>query len=468
MFDYPIDILPPFTEGMRNRICKDSNTPGGDKTLFMTLTTLFYKRIPNFKFYSKVYDTKFESCEEHMTAPEDDMLKIFWFPMNNSSEPKLTKEYKSFPKHETFLTKSLGQNIYIRVFDDKTAAIFYERFEYRLYHSVQALIYVLFGEYFKDQPLTEDERNLLVSLTKSSDSAFKKEIQNLLLNEDLKHFLLKSELIGMEKSIRERRYNGIMSTVNGYIEEMQQSLERYRKAYEHKMDYEAMAYGLKAQMDAMEEHTEFEDYLCENKLLTNIEVKDGKISFIVKTFVNPYLPDDWDSLSRQGYIFRDHARVGNCLDDEANLKLLLDAIFSKDHTLKLRICGFISLDYYGSHATSVKGYNYTANDPTLKDYVPNAHLNRHNCFGRNMDDILSQLGDGDLIGAVECSINVVKRINVAESASFDPFVDYIKSCRGKCIVTEDGQELTAPEAVTYLKEKNNEASSNTTGEADVA
>ena len=132
------------------------------------------------------------------------------------------------------------------------------------------------------------------------------------------------------------------------------------------------------------------------------------------------------------------------------------------------MCAFFDMDYYGSNVNSVRDYNYTAKNPALKHYIPNPHLNRHNCFGQNMSDILTQLEQGDMIGAVECCINVAKRINVDEGASFKPFVSWLKACKGKCIITPNGKELTPVEAVAYLKGDLNETTADGNGEASVA
>ena len=85
-----------------------------------------------------------------------------------------------------------------------------------------------------------------------------------------------------------------------------------------------------------------------------------------------------------------------------------------------------------------------------------------------MSDILQQLESGDMIGAVECCINCAKRINVDEGASFKPFIRSLKSCKGKCIVTNDGRELTPVEAVAYLKGELDETTADGAGEDNVA
>lgn len=467
MFSGSVPILPPFSDLVKERIAGVSDFPYNDYSLFMTMTTLFYKRWPDFKFYSKVYTNEVDYDDVISSSPKKDLC-IYWFTCRSDLKEVLKTEHEDLSKHDEFLSSKLGQHIYIKKFGENIASIFFERFDIRLYHCAQMFIPLCFMHLFEENKLTEKEKTFLSSLHKTTDTGYKTGLQSFLEDENLKRYLLKNSLIGLEKTLRGKKYDEAFAKYNEMLAQMDEAMSRYRDACARKNEYEIVACGLKRSLDEVTEDTEFEEYLCSNKLLSDISVKDSKISFVVKTFVNPYLPDDWDALSEKGAIFKNHPRVGNCLDKEADLKLLLDAIFSRNHCLKLRVCGFISLDYYGTYVNSVTGYDFVGKNPSMKNYVPNAHLHKHNCFGMNKDDILTQMRDGDMIGAVECCINVVKRINVAEGLSFDPFVDYIKGCTGKCIVTEDGTEMTCEEAVKYLKEKNNEKASDGNGETDAA
>ena len=466
MFSSPVYCLPPFSLNVENKICGSSSTPNDDSSLFMTLTALFHKRFPNLKILNKVFRS--DGDRSILTQETPDTITFLWYGGTSEDPEETLPPHKFFADHSNFLKEKLGQNIWIEKIGENKIAVFFNAFNLALYHAVQIFIPMYFRSFFDAQPLTDTERNLLLALSKTSDTNYKKEMQTLLEDVDLKRFLLRSELSGFERFAREKRYDSAIDELNRLEHDMAEYLERYRQACSKSTEVAALASGYKQAMEEVEEHTEFEEYLYENKHLSNIHIDGSEISFVVKTFVDPYLPDDWDSLSRRGSIFRGYNRVGNLLDDEKNLKMLLDAIFSRDHCLKLKICGFIKMDYYGSSCTSYRDYDFAANDPNMKNYVPNAHLNRHNCFGRNMDDILMQMRDGDMIGAVECCINVVKRINVSESPTFVPFVESLKRNKGKCIVSDDGCEMTCKEAIDYLKEKNHETTSDGNGEVDVA
>ena len=200
------------------------------------------------------------------------------------------------------------------------------------------------------------------------------------------------------------------------------------------------------------EHTELQDYLMNNPSVGYVSLNDSKISFIVKTFLAPHHIEEWDVMSKNNRMFDKYATG---LFRASEIKLLLDAIFSEDRCLKLRMCAYFCMDYFGSAVGSQSRYNYVATDKALADFIPNPHLHHHNCFGQNKEAILEQLKNGDAIGAIECSIACAQRINIHEGMNFRPFVRELLNAEGKCIVTEDGTEMTPKEAVAYLRGSNN-------------
>ena len=459
MFKSNVTLIPPFNESVYTSTCEGSRVIASDYTIFMTMMALLLKRYPDFKFINRYCEHYPSSVPDTVNAARNtDAINFIWFNnCNKNPDEYLPEGYnKEFVNFERFLAEKLDQDIYIRTYDSRVVCIFATKLNLQVIHAAQVFIPVLIPKYFDECPRTEAETKLLVSLSQYTDAAYRKEIHNLIDDPKLKEILLHKSLFGFEKRLRTTKYKNAAQKAEDLLGEMERILEDYRQACCRRNEAVAYAEGLKVQMDAVEVDTEFEQYLAANKLLTDIDIQGDHLSFIVKTFVDPYLPDDWDSLSRRGYIYEGYRSTGSVLDDKANMKLLLDAIFSRNHSLKLRICAYFTMDVFGTSVSSIRDYDYVGQNPTLANYIPNGHLNTHNCFGQNRSDILVQMADGDMIGAVECCINVARRMNVAESASFAPFVESIKKCKGKCIMSEDGTEMTVAEAVNYLKGKQNE------------
>ena len=459
MFRDNVQYIPPFTDRIEEKLLNHSLSIT-DKTLVMTFYILFRKRCPDLKYNIKVRSCLHEDLSMFRRDAEDDSINFFLVQAEFDPETDFTETKDKFTKLEKFLTEKLNQKIYIRTLDDLTAMVFCSNLNTQTVHAVQVFIPQYYPKLFKENERTDDETALLVGLSQVNDAAYCRAVQTFLEREDVRRDLMHMEVSGFERLIRRRRYDETKRELEHIVDSMDDYLRRYSELNQKRVQYQLMVDGARNAVNAVEENSELEQYLSSNKNLTNISVTSDSISFIVKTFVNPYLPDDWDNLSRNGSIFRGRQNVGNCLDDPENLKLLLDAIFSRNHTLKLKMCAFFKLDYYGNEVRSCTGYNYVERNPALKDYIPNTHLNRFNCFGQNMADILTQIRENDTIGAIECCINVAKRINVSEGPTFGPFIESLKLCRGKCIVAPDGTEMTATEAVNYLKgQTSNETSS---------
>lgn len=473
MFRNTIEIIPPFSrEAIDKHFWKSNRFFDNDYSFEMTSVILFYNRKPDFHVDMVSCDTDGAGAVNRIKESNTDhftflFLNCFDEPDEFLKDSSLKDEYTSLPKLELFAEKELSKKVYVRRFEKLNTVAFYTRsFDIQLYHVFQSLIPLYFPSIFADNPVTKEEKEFLFTLMNQRDTTYRKAVEQFLGNEDLKRFLLRNQLLGFEKTLRQRKYEAAVDVVKDFEHQMEQCLRNYQNYWAQRQDAQVTADGLKYAVEQTEDETEFEDYICENKHLTNISLSNEGISFVIKTFVDPYLPDDWDSLSNRGTIFEGYKGYNEVVGEKENLKLLLDAIFSRNHSLKLKICGYINMNFRRGWCESQTGYNYVQADPNLRDYIPNGHLQEFNCFGQNKTEILAAMSEGDTIGAVECCINVVRRENVSERATFSPFVKTLVKCKGKCIVSEeDGSEMTPEQAIEYLKEKmNNEAASELAGE----
>ena len=289
------------------------------------------------------------------------------------------------------------------------------------------------------------------SLTLKQPGNYNKILSEIVSSEDFVRYMLKYSLSGLTNQIYEKKINSARTAVTDLQNELERILLSYQSCYERFEEASYRLAGIEATCSNEDTGTELEDYLASNKNLLNITVRNGHLTFIVKTMLIPYLTDTWREIDIRGAYYKDYANM-----DRNELRLLLNAIFSENRCLKLKMCAYFDMNYSGSSVSSVRGYDYIKANKQLVDYIPNTHLNRFNCFGQNAPDILKELKNGDIISAIECCINCAKHININEGMTFRPFVDSIVTCKGKCLVTDDGTEMTPLEAVRYLKGKQNE------------
>lgn len=458
MFRSAIPLTLPFTNDLRK------NSPSfteisSDYSLFMTATVLLHNRVENLKLESSITRDRIDDIPFN-SDPE--VYSFHWIHFNSNVANHNIEDsikafdnrytgFETFPAVEKFIKDRLEQTVYVRIFPKENAVVlFIEKLSTELWHLMQSFISRYF-EIFKTKPLTEKELDFVRSLTLRGPSNYLQYLDELTDTEEFRRYSLKIQLDRFEKQVFERKLESAKNDIARVQGEIDRLMTQYRDAIAKQLEAKIRYEGLQVMTENTEEKTELQEYLIDNKNLTKVAINGSSITFVVKTYLIPYLMDSWDSMSKRGEIFKGFSGE---FKDPANAKLLLDAIFSYDHTLKLRMCAYINLDYLMCTVKSGSNYDYS----NIKDYIPNPHLFYHNCFGQNGPDILDQINMGDPIGAIECAINCVKHVNIDEwSMTFKPFLNNLMKFNGKCIVTEDGQEMTVTEALHYLKGIKDEA-----------
>ena len=453
MFRQSLTLTSPFTREIKNSIGIFSFEEV-DATLFMTSTVLLHSRVNNLKLMSTVTRPGIAGLNIDNINFDPDIYSFHWYTTDANPDgliETIKDRYATVvaaQNIEKFVEDKFNHKVYIRIFPNENAVcLFVDNLTAELWHLLQSFMSKYF-EVFKSKPLSNDEIEFVRSLTLKTASNYVNRLQVLTEAESFRRFILEKQLAGFEKKLFEKKICVAKEDVNSIQRTLDNLMNQLREATKKHLDAKIYLEGLTSMTSGMEEKTELQEYLLNNKNIADVLLEESHIRFVVKTFLIPYHTEDWENMSRRGAIFE-------CIHNfnKEDTKLLLDAIFSEEHCVKLKVCGHVDLDYLYSNVRSNTGYDYSK----FSDYIPNSHLKRHSCFGQNGPDIIAQLQQGDAVGAIECAINCVKHVNVNEvGASFTPFIKDIMSCTGKCIVTEDGTEMTPAEAIAFLKGRNNE------------
>lgn len=456
MFSNCLNVTNAFSNSMEEKvICYDGpNHWMLDKSFYMTATILLHNRVENLKLmFTASNDFSFNDVN---TDPKVYSFHFFKADSQPDEHFKLVEKYhkiEKLPAHEKFLTEQLKQPVFIRLFPEINAVCFFiNEITYPVWHSIQVYIPKYF-RVFVEKPLTKEEKSFLETLTYKTSKHYIDKIQELTNTDSFSKFRMKFDLESFEKKIFKQKIANAKKTLSDIEIEMAQAMDSYKKACEKRFDAMAMVAGLETMESNIDEHTELQDYLINNPRICNLTISNTQLSFIVKTYLAPHHLEEWDTISKRNQIFERFADGDYAPKD---IKLLLDAIFSENRCLKLRMCAFFNMDYFGGSVESYKNYDYVDKNSSLKDYIPNPHLNIYNCFGQNKEAILEQLKTGDAVGAIECAIACAQRVNIHESMTFNRFIVDLLNFEGKCLVTEDGKEFSPKEAIAYLKGQNDE------------
>ena len=453
MFKEVIMKTPIFTD-----IFRSSVTQGGfdqfydDDSLFMSMVVLLAPRDKNFKIESSISrcanDVSFKDYEWDKNTNEH-IYRIKWFetPLNNVNE---LKNVKALTSVEEFVTHETGCTVKVRISEEhNTVCIFMEKLTSEVYHFMISFMSLYF-KIFKEKPLTKAETDFMRTLSLKNALNFRRQFDSIIKSSEFTRILLKNQLSGLGEKLYKIKITAAEKKVKESENALEAIMSRYKELFEIYQEAKYRCEGIKAVAGEANDTAELEEYLVNNKNLINIAVNGNTLSFIVKTYLFPYLTDDWKNIDRRGSYYIDN---GSMTGQE--IKLLLNSILSENHTLKLKMCARFDLDYFGADAHSKQYFNYVVANSELVDYLPNTHLNNFDCFGTNLDDVLESLKTGDVISAVECCINITKRININERQTFSSFITKLTSFTGRCIETEDGISMTPKEAVEYLKEHKN-------------
>ena len=112
------------------------------------------------------------------------------------------------------------------------------------------------------------------------------------------------------------------------------------------------------------------------------------------------------------------------------------------------MCAYYDLDYMSGVRVS-RSYNYQ----NFEDYMPNPHLQYHQCLGDNATRINRCVSEGNFISAIEACRMSMRSVNIEEvSVTFRPFLEELMRSTHKVIEGPDGQLYTPEEALKKMQE----------------
>ena len=295
--------------------------------------------------------------------------------------------------------------------------------------------------------LTDDEKKLCFSMTKRTSGDFESMIAKLVrqsgLENELNEVLLKRFAnVELERSIDET--NNTLRVARAALEDNVAEYARLvQKVNDATIKYEALLARPK------NESTELVDYFKRHKNLQLVNVSDGTIKFYVKTTADWFDLDFYRRASSNGSIYRMTADPPFCKVEDR--KLLMDAIFSDDPVFRIRLCAIYALN------TDVAVFrNYEYPEELTRQYLPNPHLQYHQCLGSYRDPIRTAIRNSNYIGAIEQCVASCQSINLAETGvTFIPFMKrlFATTKKEKVLIDKDGNEYNAKEALEKLKEQ---------------
>lgn len=396
-------------------------------------------------FSGKVGDNSISICGFNGT--EGSVLASF-----EKIENLFTKTYAGYSELED-LHVFFSKQAYIRAYineENRSAAIFVGNLDIRIWHLIQSVLPRIIPWYFRDHPLSENERGLLLSLTDRYATKYENQIELFASGDDFRNKKIQKMIGGFETRSKQMRLENVQREIRRQERSIEQNLEIYRGLIINLEDMRVRECGLAYQIKECGGSSELADYFVCNKHVNPVDARNNSIKIIVDCTIENYDPDMYENMTNnpRSYLFTGYEVSAEAFADVGARKKFLDAIFGEDSVLKIKVCAYYDLDLRGN-VSSIRGYPYPRE---YENHLANPHIDRFACIGNNVPLINTYLRKGDYISAIEQCVSSAKNLNLAEGEqTVAPFMAkvFCSECRA-VIRLPDGTSCTPTEAYEWL------------------
>ena len=319
-----------------------------------------------------------------------------------------------------------------------------------LYHLCLAFVYAYYPAVFQNAPLTEQEVQLLKTLTVNTVAKFMAAMTAAL--DPLKREIVEKQLLKCFRGFRQKKIRAAETEVENARNRVVQFLDQYRSAMRILEEQIIVLEGMKVVNGdgTNDQEQELIEYLSGHENIDKISYSDGYLTYYVKTQLTNFDRMKWKNAVTGHDIFNSYRlEPDNPFSALAARKMLLTALFDTDDPeLTINIMGLIRLEPNRNWMEVVSG---DVSCEGMENYIANPHYKYHGCPGRNRDQIISCLSRGDLVAAIECSVAATGSVNIGETEyTFRRMVQEVLSSNRKIIHRYDGVDLTPAEALLWL------------------
>ncbi|MBQ9613046.1 MAG: hypothetical protein IJV14_10740 [Lachnospiraceae bacterium] len=448
----------------------------GDESFVATLRALLSKRLPEgggirlnlrrAEFSSENLDSmnKTDIIREALGSEISDTLTVVDCHMSDEAMDKLIASLDD--ENEGFVKTRGGQDFRqiadvvaqytkCRIYsvpEKRYSVIMVHNLDIRKWHFIQSFIFKCLPWFFEDSPLNDLEKKLILSFREKNAPAYEAAIAAIAETFDFRNAAIKKVLKDFERNAR----RGQIETTREELSEIDNNVQRLQNKFREFMDQRDRIMirlaGLENIIATTSDDSELVEYFQANKTLTPIKAEGMSISFHVKTFLEYFDAEMYRTSAARGSIFDNipNLATNSPFASREDKKLLLDAIFSDEPLLRVKLCAYYKIDVRGD-VCSERGHAFPSE---FDHYMPNPHLQRHNCLGSHEGKIRDLLRHGDTIMAIEQCISSAKSINMSEwGPTMSYFVSDLMSTNKKVIRLEDGTDMSPVEALNWLKER---------------
>lgn len=459
MFASRLTTIVPYTTGIVDKVMGNirANSYLNDQTMLANLRAIIAPRLEKDEQFTgsyldigniKIDDDYCKECNNQFIIMNVYDNKDNVFDQFDSKIKEMT-DFQELTDIEKYLKEKCDINCrLVAGLKANVGIIYVQNMNIRVYHLMQSFIHRCFPNLFKDRPITEKEKEVLRGLTKSKSEAYTNAINELSKEINIRDLILDKFVKGFEQKNTDKLIASLELEIENIYLNINRILDQHKQELRRLNDASIKINGLKYGAENSKED-ELYEYLKSRKNIDIVNVDNEVICINVNTFFEHFDTEQWMAFRKRGGVLEDFRGTNPAFANIEDRKLFIDAIINEFPVLKVKMVGGYDLN--------INGYISVRNlEGTVHDVCPNPHLEFHHCLGGNGPKIQEALRKGDMILAIEQCIASAGSVNLAETGpTFGPMIrNWFTWTDRKMFVNEEGTEMTATEALNWLKEQN--------------
>lgn len=369
------------------------------------------------------------------------------------------KEFNGFVELEDLSVFSRVKfNTNMRVYineEDRIAVVFIVELNTKRWHYIQYFTPRYFPWYFKESPVTEEEKLFAKSLTLRTSKTYEQLIESYASKYDFRGKQIQKMVGGLAKRTKQKQVEVVKREIMNQENRIERNRNDYLQMVETLQDLRIRESGLMWQIDHCADDHDLVDYFTHNHHINIISVSDNNIEIIIGTTIESYDPDLFERMERNtdSYLYTGYEVTNPVFKDVNARKKLIDAMFGDDAIMGVKVCAYYNLKLSGN-VTVQKRYPYPK--PEYEHFLTNPHFYFFACLGTYDVYINEALRNGDYVYAVEQCVLSAKTLNLTEgSQTVAPFMGLIFNSNKEIIKMPDGTSCTPEAAYNWLISQEN-------------
>lgn len=303
--------------------------------------------------------------------------------------------------------------------------------------------------FFVENPITEEEKQMLSTLLRSDENAWKdfiKTATSLFDKDTLYKEYLEQELKNYESKFLEAEISQLEASIDKWREKIQETLAELSSRTKEK---EIAMAKLNAFVNSKREEGELLKYFASHKNLKLVGTQYGYLQFEVSGYID-YFDEDAVSVMIGN---KESVLYNHCSDDDEEIyKNILNDIFV-NRTIRIKTMARYELKETLVQARPSNVYEFEG--------TPNPHIHNYACLGDYVRVFAECIQRGDIIMAIEqacasaCSLNVMD-LPVMRAFMTTLFKGYDKDgvvTNNRCLELEGSSELYTIEELIKVRKQ---------------